>query len=234
MTSPLFSTPEMLFPTEPLQQNSTQVPQWYQDAYSRNDVVPVGTSSLPPGVLPDVIVSGSDDTSFVPNFNQGSFDSQPIEKKATADTNLNITKDKVFDKPLTSAPDVVDRAARALARDTEGMLMYLALMKADSESFQSVADTATRSALQTAVARETEVMQERLFKRFQTMNMSDEAVTQVMEFFQVFNKAMFGSSNNQNAGVDTGVDTGVNTNTDRVVNTGFTTGTTSSSRNQFT
>ncbi|MBX9952977.1 MAG: hypothetical protein K2Y39_27635 [Candidatus Obscuribacterales bacterium] len=195
MTSPMFSKSNFLFPQESTQQAPEQVSPWHTDVYS-GSVSPHKSSTLPPGVLPDIIVSGSDDANVSSITTQEGAIGSPLNRRNTSsDVTLNITKDTVFDQPLTSDPEVVDRAARALVRDTEGMLLYLALMKTDSEQFQKVSDQQTSAALKIAVASQTNAMQERVVKRLRDMNISNESAAQAMEFLQVFTQAIFKDNN---------------------------------------
>lgn len=193
MTSNVFfSKPDLLFPQEPIKQDPDLAAQWYKDAYRGNDPTTPAPSELPPGVLPNIIVSedGNAQKNFSPN--------EAKSKNVDPNDNFDIAKDSVFDQPLTNDPEVVDRAAQALIRDTERMLLYMALMQYDSEHSRNV-DEKTGAALQSALSAQTGAMQERMKTRLQSLSIGDSVQKRVMDFFQAINEGINAPSKNISA-----------------------------------
>lgn len=196
MTSNVFfSKPDLLFPQDDIKQNPELAAQWYQEAYGGGDTTSAPSNlptDQPPGFPPNLTVSEEDTAQK--NFSPS--DAKPLN--VDLNDNFVIARDSVFDQPLTNDPDVVNRAAQALIRDTERMLMYMALMQYDSEHFNNV-DEKTGAAFKTALASQTGAMQERMSKRLKSLGVGDDAEKRVMDFFQALNQGLIDSSKNTNA-----------------------------------
>jgi hypothetical protein len=193
MVSPLFTNSETLFSKEALNQTSVdQASMLRADGYDSQHYAGVSNKAIPMTILPDIIVSEQENSqqSFSPlpdstdNFIGKKI---PSNLSKEQDNGREIVVDRVFDKTIINDPEVIDRAAKAFTRDLESMLLYMAVMNADSEKISAITDKQTAVALHSAIIRETQVMQQRAHQRLLTMGISDKNVNQIMEFFKGFN-----------------------------------------------
>lgn len=179
--SPLLSNnSDMLFSPEQLRPAASEK-QLYQENYGRySQPASPDSNAVAQGLLPNFIVDSGQGSAGDKNIT-GNTDS--IDERAAARNSDGIGIDIVFKKPITNDPAIIGSAAKAIVRDVERMLLYLALMKFDSEQLSKVTDTSTVSALQTAIDTELTNSQLRIARRFTEMGMDKETEQGILELF---------------------------------------------------
>lgn len=178
--NPMFTNnQDMLFTPEQQQAASNESRTFYQDAYGQ--FAPPATfdsNDVPPGILPNIIVDGGNTNALygdrIGNINGGDVDNE-------TGVDSEVTVDNVFRHPITNDPETIDRAARAITRDIERMILYMALMQFDSQQLMQVTEPATVSALQTAINKEMTKSEQKIIRSLNEFGVNEETAQGIFE-----------------------------------------------------
>ncbi len=111
------------------------------------------------------------------------------------DLRMDVTVDNVFRQPITNDPEIVDRAAKAMTRDIEGMILYMAVMQYDSQQLMQVKDPATVSALQTSIDKEMTKAEERITKKLKEFGINEETAKSIYDLLDTMKNKLSNGGN---------------------------------------
>ncbi len=181
--NPMFTNnQDTLFSPEQLRHVSSENPISYNDAFGQYAPPVFGdTNTVTPGILPRIFVDEGDATTL--NGNR-TVNENPGDVDNGAGTDREVTIDNVFRHPITNDPEIVDRAAKAMTRDIEGMILYMAVMQHDSQQLMQVTDPATVSALQTSIDKEMTKAEQRITKKLKEFGINEETAKSIFDLLE--------------------------------------------------
>ncbi len=191
---------------DPSAQNPAQLDQNYYQFNSDNTNAAAAGNTAPP-----IDSAPSSVDNAVPNINnvgspsdnaQTISDLQAMLDAQSGNDANGIVKNSVFNQPLTNNPDVLDRAAKAFAQDTENMLTYMALMKSDSAQLTQISDQPTVLAMQAALTKHWGPMEEQTLSNLTKLGIDPDTTQQVAQLLQTLDQGLLtkpGTANTQPA-----------------------------------
>lgn len=111
----------------------------------------------------------------------------------------NLKIDPVFGNDITQTTAL--RAAQLIARDLEALMVFMALMKFESEQFEKITDPATIQTLQGYLGVEFAGVEQRTSQRLRNLGVGQETESAISALLNTFKTGLSNGQDNQNQAI---------------------------------